>query len=101
MNEFLKMEKNLTDKPSSIALINGKIYTLNKNQPWAEAVFILLNKIVAVGTTDEIKKRIQPQTEVIDLNGKFVLPGFNDAHLHFFDGAFSLQSIDLRDAKFR
>jgi len=79
--------------------INGRIYTLNKNQPWAKAIFILLNKIVAVGTTDEIKKFIQPQTEVIDLNGKLVLPGFNDAHLHFFDGAFFLQSIDLRDAR--
>ena len=83
----------------SLALINGKIWTVNTKQPWAEAVIVEDNKILSVGETSQLKKMINSDTQIIDLQGKFAMPGFNDAHLHFGDGALALQGVDLRDAK--
>lgn len=81
------------------AFINGKIYTVDDKQPLAEAVLIEGNKIVFVGSTEDVKKRVDKSTEVIDLNGKLMLPGFIDDHVHFTSGGFYLQGIDLRPAK--
>jgi len=81
------------------AFINGSIYTVNEKQPEAEAVLVEGDRIVFVGTNDEVKSRIDNSTEVIDLGGKFMMPGFNDAHLHFLSGGFYLMGIDLRPAK--
>ncbi len=81
------------------AFINGTIYTVNEKQPEAEAVFIEGDRIVFAGTNEEVKGRIDNSTEVIDLRGKFMMPGFNDAHLHFLGGGFYLMGIDLRPAK--
>ncbi|MDZ7265565.1 MAG: amidohydrolase [candidate division KSB1 bacterium] len=82
----------------SLALVNGKIWTVNAGQPWAEAVAILNDKILAVGTNDEIRSLLTAESRIIDLQGNFALPGFNDAHLHFADGSFALQCVKLRDA---
>ena len=82
----------------NLAIINGKIWTVNKDNPWVEAIVCFNGKIIAVGSSKEIKQFITTQTEVIDLNGKFALPGFNDAHVDFYRGGISLQSVDLRDA---
>ena len=81
------------------AFINGIIYTVNEKQPEAEAVLTNNGRIVFVGTNEEVKNRIDESTEVIDLGGKFMMPGFNDAHLHFLGGGFYLMGIDLRPAK--
>jgi predicted amidohydrolase YtcJ len=81
------------------AFINGKVYTVNDKQPLAEAVLIEGNKITFVGSTEEAKKLTDASTEVIDLNGKLILPGFIDDHVHFTSGGFYLQGIDLRVAK--
>lgn len=80
------------------AFINGKIYTVNENQPYAEAVVVEKNKIKFVGSTKEAKKLIDASTEVIDLEGKLMLPGFNDSHLHFTSGGSYLLGINLRPA---
>ncbi|MEJ5262702.1 MAG: amidohydrolase [Ignavibacterium sp.] len=80
------------------AFINGKVYTVNDKQPIAEAVVTQGNKIIFVGTTNEAKKLIDTSTEVIDLNGKLMLPGFIDNHVHFISGGFYLLGIDLRPA---
>ena len=80
------------------AFINGKIYTVNENQPLAEAVFVERNKIDFVGSNEEVKKLIDEKTEVIDLNGKLMLPGFIDDHVHFISGGSYLLGIDLRPA---
>ncbi|MDB4307859.1 amidohydrolase [Gammaproteobacteria bacterium] len=61
---------------------NGKIYTVNEVQPWVEAVAIKDGKFVAVGTNDDVASVTGANTDVIDLDGKFVMPGFSDAHLH-------------------
>jgi len=81
------------------AFINGKIYTVNQQQPLAEAVVVENNKIVFVGSNEEGGKFIDASTEVIDLNGKLMLPGFNDSHLHFTSGGYYLLGINLRKAK--
>jgi hypothetical protein len=80
------------------AFINGKIYTVNEKQPYAEAVIVEGNKIKFVGSTNEAKKLIDAETEVIDLEGKLMLPGFNDSHLHFTSGGGYLLGINLRPA---
>lgn len=61
---------------------NGKIYTVNEAQPWVEAVAIIDGKFAAVGSTAEIQALIGDDTEVIDLNGGFVMPGIHDTHIH-------------------
>ena len=66
--------------------------------PTAGAVAVLGNRIAAIGSTPEIRALAGPGTRVIDAGGKLVLPGFNDAHVHFLMGGFSLANVDLRDA---
>ena len=66
-------------------LINGKIWTENPDMEWAEAIAIDEDKFVAVGSNDEVKSFVEAQDgefEVVDLEGKTVLPGFIDAHTH-------------------
>jgi predicted amidohydrolase YtcJ len=84
---------------ADLVLLNGKIWTVNEKQPEAEAVAALSNRIIAVGTSKDVRKFIGPQTRVIDLQGRRVVPGFNDAHVHFFNGGAGLASVQLRDAK--
>ena len=64
-------------------LINGKIFTSNDKQPWAEAVVIKGNKIAYVGSNEEALKQAEG-AEAEDLGGKLVTPGIIDGHLHFF-----------------
>jgi predicted amidohydrolase YtcJ len=64
-------------------LRGGRIYTLNPRQPWAEALGTSGNRISFVGSNTEAERYIGPATEVTDLAGQFVMPGFNDAHIHF------------------
>ncbi len=80
------------------AFINGKIYTVNEKQPYAEAVVIEKNKIKYVGSNSAANRLIDASTEVIDLDGKLMLPGFNDSHLHFTSGGSYLLGINLRPA---
>ncbi len=86
---------------ADLVLLNGSVWTVNPGQPWAEAAAIKGEKILEVGSTEEIQKRVGKKTHIIDLNGDLVLPGFIDSHTHFLDGGFSLLSIHLRDVKSR
>lgn len=83
----------------SLVLVNGKIWTVNPRQREAEAIAIAGNRIVAVGTTSELSKLRQSHTRVVDLEGKRVVPGFNDAHVHFYSGGSSLAGPQLRYSK--
>jgi hypothetical protein len=80
------------------AFINGKIYTVNEKQPYAEAVVIEENKIKYVGSENGAQNYINSDTQIIDLEGKLMLPGFNDSHLHFTSGGNYLLGINLRPA---
>jgi predicted amidohydrolase YtcJ len=81
--------------------IHGKVWTENPTQPEAEAMAIAGHRILAVGTTEEIKKLAGPETQVLDLGGRRVVPGFNDAHVHVFWGGQGLASVQLRDVTSR
>jgi predicted amidohydrolase YtcJ len=81
--------------------IHGKVWTENPEQPEAEAIAVSGHRIFAVGTTDQIKRLAGPQTKVLDLEGRRVVPGFNDAHVHFFWGGQGLASVQLREVTSR
>jgi len=81
---------------ADLILINGRITTVNDRQP--EAVAVRDGRIIAVGGSSEIRALAGPGTRVIDLAGRRVAPGFNDAHVHFLDGGQGLASVQLRDA---
>src|SRR6476661_8364474 len=86
-------------KPAATLMItNAAIYTVDKQHPKAEAVAVIGDRIVAVGSSAEIDLWRGPETKVIDARGKLLLPGFNDAHLHFISGGAQLDQINLTDA---
>jgi predicted amidohydrolase YtcJ len=87
-----------TPPAAELAIINGRVWTGNKSQPWAEAAASRGERIIAVGSNAEIKRRVDSKTRVIDLQGKLALPGFIDDHTHFVEGGSHLLSVDLRDA---
>src|SRR5262249_54405601 len=70
------------DAKADLVLVNGKVWTVNKAQPEAEAVAIWRDRILAVGSTADIRKLAGDKTKVIDLNGRRVVPGFYDSHVH-------------------
>ena len=84
---------------ADLVLLNGKIWTVNDAQPVAEAVACLHGRIIAVGSVQNVRHLIGAGTKVIDLKGRLVVPGFNDAHVHFFNGGAGLASVQLREAK--
>jgi hypothetical protein len=86
-------------KPASTLIItNAAIYTVDKQHPKAEAVAVFGDRIVAVGSKAEIDLWRAPQTKIIDAHGKLVLPGLNDAHVHFMQGGAQLDQVELTDA---
>jgi len=80
---------------ADLVLLDGKVITVNSNFDIEEAVAVKGNKIVAVGSTKEIRPLIGPETRVIDLNGRSVGPGFNDSHIHFLSLAMELGEVDV------
>ncbi len=77
---------------------NGRIYTVDPKQPWAEALAIRDGRIVAVGTLAEIGKLRGSSTRVIDAGQRLVLPGFTDSHIHFYEGSILMDRLHLDDA---
>ncbi|MGH9903556.1 MAG: amidohydrolase, partial [Pyrinomonadaceae bacterium] len=83
---------------ADLIIINANARTMDARRPAAEALAVYGDRVVAVGTTNEIQGLAGPDTRTIDARGALVLPGFNDAHVHFMSGGFQLSSVDLRDA---
>jgi predicted amidohydrolase YtcJ len=80
---------------ADLVIINGKVLTIDKDNPMAEAIAMKGEKIIAVGTTSSISGFVEKgETDVIDAHGRLVIPGFNDAHVHF--GALNPDYIELR-----
>jgi len=71
-----------TATPAELVLTNGTIYTVDANQPWAEAMAIAGSRIIYVGTAANVTAYISPATKIIDLEGKFLMPGLVDTHVH-------------------
>ena len=85
----------------TLAIVNARVWTANPRQPWASAIAVSGDRILAVGSSAEISKlmRTAPQARVIDAKGGMLTPGFIDSHVHFIDGGHRLASVQLRDAK--
>ena len=75
-------------QPADIVLKNGDFYTMDVRQPRAKAVAIREGRFVAIGGNTQVKRMIGPNTEVIDLRGRMVIPGINDIHAHPVEGAY-------------
>jgi len=85
---------NYDGDPADLVIKNAKVVTINKKKRRASAIAFIGEKIVAVGSDKKIEQYIGNNTEVIDAQGKLVIPGLNDAHAHF--GPINLDYIELR-----
>jgi hypothetical protein len=76
---------------------NGAIYTVDRKRPWARAVAVKGAEIIYVGDDQGAADVTGPRTEVIDLDGKMMLPGLHDSHVHLYEGGMQLLKCDLWD----
>ena len=83
---------------AELVFVNGTVLTIDDRQPVAEAVAVVGNRIARVGSTDEIRGEVGPDTRVVDLAGRTLLPGFNDNHTHPISYGLGLSLIDARPA---
>jgi hypothetical protein len=88
-----------TNPPPDLILLKGKVLTMGKKQPLAEAFAVKGDRIVAVGANADIKSLKGPRTKVIDLRGRTVVPGFVDAHAHLTRRGLDVLRLDLGEAK--
>ncbi len=86
---------------ASLVIHHGRVHTLDRALPEAQAVAIAGERIAAVGSDEQVDLWISPQTTVIDARGATVLPGFNDSHVHFVSGSLSLNRVELGDVTSR
>jgi predicted amidohydrolase YtcJ len=68
--------------PPDLILTGGRIFTADSGRPWAEALAVRGDRILAVGSTDSVRRLAGPRTRALDLGGRTVIPGLNDAHAH-------------------
>ena len=90
--------KEITKK-ATLILENASIYTVNKNQPWASAVAIKDGEIIFVGNDSDAKKYSGDQTRIVNLNGKMILPGFHDIHVHPVHGGVTYLQCNLSEIR--
>jgi len=90
-------------EPADRVFVNGRVWTADAEHPWAQALAVRGPLLAAVGTEAEVRLLVGPRTEVLDLAGRLVTPGFNDAHMHLLvldeadlDGAASVAEIQSR-----
>ena len=88
-----------TATQADTVIVNARIYTVNPGQPWAEALAIRGDKLLAIGSVKEIEAYRGPSTKTIDAEGKLVLPGFADCHIHFMEGSLGLTQANLNGSK--
>lgn len=84
---------------ADLVLVGGKVWTVDRGHPEAEAIAVWRDRILKVGTDAEVKALVGAKTKVIELNGRRVVPGFHDSHLHFLGGGQQLSRVELKDAK--
>jgi len=83
---------------ADLVLRGGRVWA-GKGRPAATAIAVKDGRVAALGSDADVQPLIGPGTRVVDLHGRLVVPGFNDAHVHFLSGGFGLLSVDLRDAR--
>ena len=99
---MLLLLSNCRQKPgliyAELIITNANIWTGNEAQARAQAIAVSGDKIMVVGSNEEVMKLNSVGTETIDAQGRFITPGFIDTHVHLIDGGFNLISVKLRDA---
>jgi hypothetical protein len=78
-----------------LAILSARIFTGISKQPWAEALCIEGDRIAIVGNNAQVKKACRRKTQIFELNGRLVTPGFVDGHTHFVNFGLTLQRVDL------
>jgi predicted amidohydrolase YtcJ len=76
--------------PADLAFVNGPVFTANASRSFARAVAVAGDRIVAVGSEAEIAVHVGPETEVVDLGGRLLTPGFQDSHVHVWSSGLDL-----------
>ena len=84
---------------ASVIITNARIYTVDAKQPWAEALAIAGDTILAVGSKETVRSFRDENTRVVDAHDKLVLPGFTDSHIHFLEGSRLLTQLDLNGTR--
>lgn len=85
--------------PADLVITNGKVVTVEDGAPDAQALAASGGKIIAVGSSADIKKYVGPKTEVIDAGGQLVIPGFIEGHGHFTGVGAAAMNLNLMNAK--
>jgi predicted amidohydrolase YtcJ len=83
---------------ADLVVLGGRVWA-GRGKREGAALAVTGGRVVAVATDDEVRALVGPKTRVVALHGRLVVPGFNDAHVHFLDGGFGLLSVDLRGAR--
>lgn len=81
--------------PATLILKNGYVFTLHPARKYVQAVAVREDRILAIGSDEEMMRYAGPETRILDLQGRFACPGFNDAHLHLASGAQGMSELDL------
>jgi predicted amidohydrolase YtcJ len=84
---------------ADLVVTNGRVWTGDPARPEVEALAVVGERVVAAGSRSEIEGWRGPGTAVLDAGGRRVLPGFNDSHLHFYEGSVKLGQVRLKDAR--
>lgn len=85
--------------PADLVIWGGKIYTVNSTNEVVEAVAVVGNKITVVGTASDIKKHVGEKTQIIDLQGRILTPGFIEGHGHIMGVGYNEMELDLSTIK--
>ncbi|MCC7153553.1 MAG: amidohydrolase [Bryobacterales bacterium] len=88
----------LAEPAADLVLTNARVWTANPGQPWTQSVAMRDGKIVRTGSNAATKGLVGPATQILDANGRLVIPGINDSHIHFLSGSLGLGEVDLTGA---
>ena len=89
----------LLAQAADLVLLNGRVWTGDEKRPWTQAVAIRGHRIIGTGDDARIRLLTGKTTRVVNLGGRFAIPGFNDAHIHFLGGSLRLSQVDLTGSK--
>ncbi|TKY68292.1 putative amidohydrolase YtcJ [Spatholobus suberectus] len=96
VRDFLAWKSPLSQSVADLVLRNGVIYTSDDSLPFADSMAVANGRVLRVGNHSFVKELVGYGTQVLDLGGKVVVPGFIDSHVHFIDGGLQMMQVKLR-----